>query len=96
MIAYIAGKISGDEKYKTKFDEAEACLRGQGYKVFNPTCLPPDMPYETLMNIGRAMIAESDTVFFLPDWVSSEGAGRELLAAGDMRKEIVFLEDMHA
>ncbi len=40
MKVYIAGKISGDPKYREKFAAEQELLEGQGHIVLNPAELP--------------------------------------------------------
>ena len=69
-IAYIAGQISGDKGYKTKFQRAARYLRGCGYEVvLNPAeMLPENMENKAALPICMRMIEQADVIFFLPDW----------------------------
>ena len=40
MKIYIAGKITGDRKYRAKFREAAKTLEALGHVVLNPATLP--------------------------------------------------------
>ena len=40
MKIYIAGKITGDSGYRSKFAEAQKILEERGYEVENPATLP--------------------------------------------------------
>lgn len=77
MKAYIAGKITGDKDYKTKFDCAVISLRLDGWSVMNPAILPDGFDHADYMHVCLAMIDVCDTVFFLPCWVDSPGAKME-------------------
>lgn len=74
---YIAGKITGDENYKAKFEEKQKELEKQGHIVLNPATLPKGMSNEDYMRICFAMIDVADIVYFLDDWKDSEGAKLE-------------------
>lgn len=89
-IVYIAGKISGDPKYKEKFARAEVQLRKKGYVVLNPATLPEGMEYEQYMNICFAMIHEAGSIYMLKDYKDSPGAKRELVRAANTNKIIIM------
>lgn len=77
MKIHIAGKITGDPKYRDRFrDEAER-LEGLGHIVLNPAELPEGMSKAEYMRICFAMIDCADTVFLLPGWQGSPGARLE-------------------
>jgi len=77
--AYIAGKITGDPKYRDKFSRAAEYLRTRGYVVMSPAIMPDGFDYEDYMSICFAMmwVCRGGTAFFLPDWEHSPGALRE-------------------
>lgn len=75
---YIAGKITGDPDYKTKFDAAAERYKKEGYAVLNPACLPEGMQKADYMRICFAMIDTADVVAFLPGYETSPGAQLEL------------------
>lgn len=78
MKIYIAGKITGDPKYRDRFrDEAER-LEGLGHIVLNPAELPEGMSKAEYMRICFAMIDCADMVFLLRGWQGSPGARLEL------------------
>lgn len=75
---YIAGKITGDENYRVKFEAAQQDYENQGYTILNPAVLPGDMQPADYMRICFAMIDTADVVAFLPDYKLSAGAQLEL------------------
>jgi nucleoside 2-deoxyribosyltransferase len=77
MKVYIAGKITGDPKYRQKFERAAAQLKKQGMVVLNPAAHPDGMSRADYMRIDLAMIDSAEMVFFLRDWTDSEGARLE-------------------
>ncbi len=74
MKIYIAGKITGDRRYKTKFREAAKKLEAQGHVVLNPATLPAGLGEADYMRIGLAMMDSADMAVFLPDYQESSGA----------------------
>lgn len=89
---YIAGKITGDPHYKTKFRRAERRLRRMGFSVLNPAWLPKGTEYESAMDICFSMIRAADAVVMLPDWRESKGAVREKLYADGLKKGVYVWE----
>lgn len=71
---YIAGPITGVEKYWEPFEKAEDELTAAGFIALTPTRLPLGVGNATYMRIDLAMIDEADMVLFLPGWTSSHGA----------------------
>lgn len=65
MKIYLAGKISGDDRYREKF--ALAAQKFVGHKILNPAELPEGMDNSDYMRICLAMIDCADLVLFLPD-----------------------------
>lgn len=78
MKIYIAGKITGDPKYRERFREEAERLEGLGHIVLNPAELPEGMSKAEYMRICLAMIDCADSVFLLPGWQGSPGAQLEL------------------
>ncbi len=77
MKVCIAGKITGDPNYKTKFAEAETVLKAEGNVVLNPAVLPEGMRPGDYMRICLAMLDVADYVYFLSDYGQSRGCGVE-------------------
>jgi hypothetical protein len=71
---YIAGKITGDNNYRLKFDRYASTQRKAGNVVLNPTILPAGLDHYEYLHICLAMIDVADCVHFLKDWRESEGA----------------------
>lgn len=75
---YLAGKITGDPYYFTKFYNAQKKLEEGGFIVVNPALLPAEgFTWEAYMRMSGAMLAECAEVCFLPDWKESKGAKAE-------------------
>lgn len=94
MKAYLAGKITGDKKYKDKFAEAAAALRQSGFDVIiSPAILPEGMQNADYMRICFAMIDSADVVAFIPDWTDSRGANLENAYCQYISKQIFYLTE---
>lgn len=78
MKIYIAGKITGDKRYKAKFAAAAKNLQAAGHVVLNPATLPAGLEQADYMRICMAMLDTADQVTFLPDYQESAGAMVEL------------------
>ena len=52
---YIAGKITGDKKYRAKFREAAKAMEAMGHIVLNPAILPVGLEERDYMRITLAM-----------------------------------------
>lgn len=77
MKVYLAGKISGDTGYRSKFSLAQEQLEDEGHIVLNPAELPEGLTPEDYMAICFSMIHRADAAAFLPDWAESRGASLE-------------------
>lgn len=87
---YIAGKITGDKDYKSKFNRFEMKLKKKGYIVLNPAWMPEGMSPKDYMRICFAMIDTADTVLFLKDYKESKGARLEFNYCRYTGKKVVF------
>lgn len=56
MKVYIAGKITGDRRYRAKFREAAKALEEAGHVVLNPATLPDGLDDVDYMRICMAMV----------------------------------------
>lgn len=74
MKVYLAGKITGDKRYKAKFREVEKKLEAAGHVVLNPATLPDGLEQADYMRICLAMLDTADLAVFLPDYQESKGA----------------------
>ena len=74
MKIYIAGKITGDRKYRAKFREAAKTLEALGHVVLNPAILPDGLEQVDYMRICLAMLEAADLAVFMPDYQESAGA----------------------
>ena len=93
---YIAGKITGDPDYKTKFDAAAEAYQKEGYTVLSPSWMPEGMQRADYMRICFAMIDTADVVAFLPGYETSPGAQLELRYCFYVDKEVKLPECKHS
>jgi nucleoside 2-deoxyribosyltransferase len=77
-VIYIAGPITGVDKYWEPFEKVEDELTARGFIVLTPTRLPYNLYNDKAMKICLAMIEQADAVFFLPGWHMSVGANLEM------------------
>ena len=91
---YVAGKITGNPRYREQFANAQMVLEHMGYVVLNPATLPSGMEYEQYMMIGMAMVGSADMVVMLPDWRRSKGAKMERRRAIESGKPIEDYESL--
>ena len=91
-VVYVAGKITGNPRYREQFANAQMVLEHMGYVVLNPATLPSGMEYEQYMNIDTAMLMEADTVCFLPNWKDSPGARKEKMLADKNKKRVLYYD----
>lgn len=73
-IIYIAGPVTGVERYWEPFEKAQDELEAAGFIALSPTWQPKGMSNAQYMRICLAMIDSADAVLFLPNWYRSEGA----------------------
>lgn len=91
---YLAGKITGDPYYFTKFYNAQKKLEEGGFIVVNPALIPAEgFTWEAYMRMSGAMLAECAEVCFLPDWKESKGAKYEFGEAMAQNKPFFFFAD---
>ena len=76
-VIYLAGPITGVDRYWEAFEQAESILTKAGFIVLNPATLPAGLSNEKAMQIDISMINVADAVFFLPGWYESKGAFME-------------------
>ena len=90
---YLAGKITGDPFYRSKFYEAQKKLEKGGFIVVNPALLPSEgFAWEAYMRMTGAMLNECAEVCFLPDWKESKGAKYEFGEAIAQNKPFFFFD----
>lgn len=90
MKIYIAGKITGEPKYKEIFKVAEKDLLESGHTVMNPSILPLGFTQEEYMHICYAMIDVCDSVYMLSNWKESKGAKLENKYALEQGKLVTY------
>ena len=91
---YLAGKISGDPYYFSKFYEATKTLEEAGFAVLHGARLPgKGFTWDQYMRITWAMLEECEAVCMLPDWKESRGAAYEYGQAVAQDKEIFYFAE---
>jgi len=94
-LAYIAGKITGDENYKQKFDDAEKLLLEKGFNPVNPTKLcNPKWTYKKQMRECLLTLMECDAIYLLDDWINSPGATTERYVAISLGLKTIYGYDL--
>lgn len=91
MVVYLAGKITGDDNYKAKFEKAAQALEELGATVLSPAMLPAGLTNEQYMRIDLAMIDSAERVYFLQDFATSAGATAEFDYCTYVKKPIRML-----
>lgn len=76
-VVYLAGKITGDDNYKEKFNKYAEKLERFGLQVINPAHNPQGLRPDQYMRICFQMLDCADYVIFLPDYQDSPGAKLE-------------------
>lgn len=94
MKIYIAGKITGDDGYRAKFQEAAKNLEALGHVVLNPAILPAGLAEQDYMQITLAMLNAADMAVFLPDYQKSAGATIEWAWCKRIGKDCAMYLDM--
>lgn len=85
---YIAGKMTGDSDYRTRFNAAESYLDWLGWIVVNPASLPKGLRDEAYMPVCIAMVNACDAVCLLKDGEDSAGAMAEVMFARRQGKKV--------
>lgn len=94
---YLAGKITGDPYYRTKFFAAADKLKEAGFIVLNPALLPSEgFEYEAYIRMSTAMLDECAAACFLPDWKESRGATYEYGRAVAKGKRVFMFAEWEA
>jgi len=91
MIAYISGRINGDDNYKKKFARVKKQLERKGYAVLNPAEEPDGLSYDEYMERALVNVDRADKVYFMPDWIISNGCAEVFETARRHGIEIYFL-----
>lgn len=91
---YLAGKITGDPFYRSKFYDAQKKLEEGGFIVLNPALLPSEgFTYEAYIRMSSAMLDECEAACFLSDWIDSNGAIYEYGKATAAGKRVFLFAD---
>ena len=85
-VIYIAGPITGVDRYWEAFEQAEDDLTAIGYIPLSPARLPTGLTNERYARIDMAMLDSADGVLFLEGWANSQGAKLEMAYANYVKK----------
>ena len=88
LTVYIAGPVTGVDRYWETFELVDDDLTGRGFTVLNPARLPSTLPHEKAMPICMAMVEAADAVVLLPGWEDSKGATMEKQYAEKLGKPV--------
>ena len=91
MKVYIAGKITGNGRYREEFAAAERKVRARGHIPLNPAALPEGMEPADYMRICMAMLDSADAIAIMENWTESTGARIEFAYAQYVNKKYLKL-----
>lgn len=91
MKVYIAGKITGNGRYREEFAAAERKVRAMGHIPLNPAALPEGMEPADYMRICMAMLDSADAIAIMKNWTESTGARIEFAYAQYVNKKVLIL-----
>lgn len=81
MKVFLSGSITSDKDYKKHFKEKSDLSKAQGMEVFDPSLLPPDLPYTTYIKLCLAELVTCDFICYVNDVTTSKGSFIERIVA---------------
>jgi len=81
MKIFLSGSITSDPNYKEHFKEKSDLSKAQGMEVFDPSLLPPDLPYTTYIKLCLAELVTCDFICYVNDVTTSKGSFIERIVA---------------
>lgn len=93
---YIAGKITGLNDYKKKFEIAERDLIDRGFKPMTSVRLNEGFEHEEYMHICYSMMDVCESIYMLIGWEDSKGAVMEHKYAIKHHKNIIYEKSLCA
>ena len=79
MKIFLSGSITSDPDYKRHFLKARDKFAKE--KVFDPSLLPPGLPYEQYMRLCLAELVTCDKIYYVNDVTISKGSFVERIVA---------------
>lgn len=95
-VIYIAGPITGRDKYYEPFERAMDEIQAAGMIPLNPCWQPQGLTRETNMKLALTMLSCADGALFLPGWSYSPGANLEMQFCEDVRKPAVTVKGLES
>lgn len=81
MKVFLSGSITSDKDYKKHFKEKSDLFKAQGMEVFDPSLLPPNLPYTTYIKRCLAELVTCDFIYYVNDVTTSKGSFIERIFA---------------
>ena len=81
MKVFLSGSITSDKDYKKHFKEKSDLFKAQGMEVFDPSLLPPNLPYTTYIKLCLAELVTCDFICYVNDVTTSKGSFIERIVA---------------
>jgi nucleoside 2-deoxyribosyltransferase len=93
MKVYVAGPITFDPEYESKFAAAAIRLRKAGHTVVNPVELDEEeattLGWTEYMRRDLKHLLECDAIYLLPGWSESRGARLEECVARNLGMAVI-------
>ena len=81
MKVFLSGSITSDKDYKKHYKEKSDLFEAQGMEVFDPSLLPPNLPYTTYIKLCLAELVTCDFICYVNDVTTSKGSFIERIVA---------------
>ena len=81
MKVFLSGSITSDKDYKRRFYEARRRFNSQDIETFDPSLLPPNLPYTTYIKRCLAELVTCYFICYVNDVTTSKGSFIERIVA---------------